>query len=386
MRLFASYALVIAVGAGTAYLTVRFLAPPLFDHQMGMRDGSGMGLGRQYDSTDATPRAALISALNTALLVAVLATAVVSGIVAAFVAQRLLRPLEQVRAATRRIAAGEYDAMVPLPAESELAALATDVNTLATTLADTENRRSQLLGDVAHEMRTPLTALDGYVEGLIDGVFTNTPETLQAISEELRRLHRLAEDLSTVSRTEERRVELRPTEADLAPIARDAATRLQPQFDDADVRLTVKAAAPVPVLVDADRIGQVLTNLLGNALRVTPPGGTVTVAVEATAGQARATVTDTGAGLASQDLERVFERFYRAADRLPKSAGSGVGLTIARGIARAHGGDVRASSPGRGAGSTFTMTLPLHPADAEGHQLDRSRAEVIPARPRRKGV
>ncbi len=358
VRLFASYALVIAVGASTAYLTVRLLVPPLFDHRMGMMSGSGMGMGGQYGHTGTTPHAALISALNTALLVAVLATAVAAGVVAAFVTRRLLRPLEQVRAATRRIAAGEYDAAVPLPAEPELAALAADVNTLATTLAETETRRTRLLGDVAHEMRTPLTALDGYIEGLIDGVFTSTPETLQAVSEELRRLHRLADDLSSLSRTEERRVELRPVEADLAAIARDAGGRLRPQFDDARVGLTVHADASVPVLVDVDRIGQVLTNLLGNALRATPEGGTVTVTVEAAGNEARASVSDTGVGLAGGDLERVFERFYRAADGLPKSAGSGVGLTIARGVARAHGGELRASSPGVGKGSTFTLTLP----------------------------
>ncbi len=358
VRLFASYALVIAVGVATAYLTVRLLVPPLFDHQMGMMSGSGMGMGGQYGRTGTTPHAALISALNTALLVAVLATAVVAGVVAAFVTHRLLRPLDQVRAATRRIAAGDYDAAVPLPAEPELAALAADVNTLASTLADTETRRTRLLGDVAHEMRTPLTALDGYVEGLIDGVFTSTPETLQAMSEELRRMHRLADDLSTLSRTEERRVELRPVDADLAAVARDACARLRPQFDDARVALTCHAGSSVPVLVDVDRIGQVLTNLLGNALRATPAGGTVTVTVDADGDQARATVADTGVGLAAADLERVFERFYRTADGLPKSAGSGVGLTIARGLARAHGGELRAKSPGVGKGSTFTLTLP----------------------------
>ncbi|MGE5762430.1 MAG: sensor histidine kinase, partial [Mycobacterium leprae] len=184
-------------------------------------------------------------------------------------------------------------------------------------------------------------------------------ETLQAMSEELRRLHRLADDLSTLSRTEERRIELRRVDADLFAIAREASARLRPQFDDAHVTLTVvRADGPVPVHVDVDRVGQVLTNLLGNALRATPVGGTVTVTVDADGDQARASVTDSGVGLAADDVERVFERFYRAADRLPRSAGSGVGLTIARGLARAHGGDLRASSPGIGNGATFTLTLP----------------------------
>lgn len=358
VRLFASYLLVIAAGALTAYLTVRLLLPRLFDQQIGMMSGSDMGMGGQSRRTGTTPHSALISALDTALLVAVLATAVVAGVVAAFVTGRLLRPLEAVRAATRRIAAGEYDAPVPVPAEPELAALATDVNTLAHTLAQTEARRTRLLGDVAHEMRTPLTALDGYVEGLVDGVFTATPATLQTMSDELRRLHRLSEDLSTLSRTEEQRVDLRPVDADLGAIVRDTCERLRPQFDDARVTLATTVHGAAPVHVDVDRIGQVLTNVLGNALRATRAGGTVTVTVDTDGDTARATVTDTGVGLAAADLERVFERFYRVADGLPKSGGSGVGLTIARGLARVHGGDLRATSAGAGLGTTFTLTLP----------------------------
>lgn len=361
VRLFASYTVVVAVGAATAYLTVRLLVPPLFDHQMGRmgpRYGGGSGMGPGYGGGTATPHSALISALNTALLVAGLASAAAGGLVAAFVTHRLLRPLTAVRAATRRIAGGDYAAAVPPPREPELAALATDVNTLARTLADTETRRTRLLGDVAHEMRTPLTALNGYVEGLLDGVFTPTPDHLQAMSEELRRLDRLADDLSALSRAEERRLDLRPTHADLAALAGRACERLRPQFDDAGMTLTLRGDTPVPVHVDVDRIIQVLTNLLGNALLATPVGGAVIVAVDTAGDRAVATVTDTGVGLTAQDRGRIFERFYRAPNRPRRSAGSGVGLTIARGLARAHGGELHADSPGPGRGATFTLTLP----------------------------
>ena len=355
VRLLASYLLVVAVGAATAYVTVRLLLPPLFDHQMSRMNGAGMQMG---GASGTSPHAALVTALNSALLVAVLASAIVAGAVAAFVTRRILRPLEHVRAATRRIAKGEYAAAIPLPAEPELAALAADVNTLAGSLADTETRRTRLLGDVAHEMRTPITSLDGYVEGLIDGVFTASPDKLHAMSEELRRLHRLADDLATLSRTEEGRLELRQVEADLAAIARDACARLRPQFDDARVALSIRAATPVPVNVDVDRVSQVLTNVLGNALRATPVGGAVTVAVTADHHWAEVTVTDTGVGLEPTDQSRVFERFYRVADARTRSSGSGVGLTIARGLARAHGGDLRCTSRGLGHGATFTLTLP----------------------------
>lgn len=354
-RLVASYGLVIAVGAAAAYLTVRLLAPPLFDQHMGMGGGQGMG----PHGTGTTPHQALLYALNVALVVAVAASAVAGGLVAALLARRLVGPIDVLRAATRSIAAGDYTGRAPTSGTPELAALAADVNTLASRLGDTETRRVRLLGDVAHEMRTPLTALDGYVEGLIDGVFAPDQEHLQAMAEELRRLHRLADDVSTLSRTEEQRLDLELVPIDLADAVGSAVERLRPQFDDAGVTLVLEADTPAPVRVDVDRISQVVTNLLGNALVATPSGGRVTVVVGRAGPSATVSVADTGVGLAPDDCERVFERFYRAPTGTRRSHGSGVGLTIARGLARAHGGELTARSAGLGAGATFTLVLPL---------------------------
>jgi histidine kinase len=366
-RLFISYVLVIAVGAVVAWVTVRLLAPAVFNHEMTMFGGDQMGMnggtmgGGPGTTSSPDVRSAFDSALTTALLVGMLASVAVAAVAAAFVTSRLIRPVTSVRAATRRIADGHYQASVPVPREPELAALATDVNTLAARLADTETRRTRLLGEVAHEMRTPLTALDGYLEGLIDGVFAPEPEVLQAASDEVRRLRRLSDDLSALSKAEEQRLDLHPADADLAYLARRAAGRLAPQFGDGDVTLTVDAAEELPVRADQDRIAQVLTNLLGNALTATPADGTVTVVARAAGHSARVTVTDTGVGLAAADLERIFERFYRVPGQPRRSAGSGIGLTIARNIARAHGGDITAASPGPGKGARFTFTLPLRP-------------------------
>jgi signal transduction histidine kinase len=364
VRLFLSHAAVAAMGIVVAYLTIRLLLPHLFDQRTGMMYRSGRGMG---PAAGAGPNVhdALISALDTALAAGLLVGAVAAAAVTALVTRRLLRPLDAVRAATRRIAAGHYEGNVPLATEPELAALAADVNTLARTLADTESRRSRLFGDVAHEMRTPLTALDGYVEGLIDGVFAADPQTLTALSEELRRLHRLADDLSGLSRAQEKRFDLQFADTDLADLSRRAAERLAPQFDDARLTLTVDAETALSARVDADRITQVLTNLLGNALLATAAGGTVTLTARSGGDHAEITVADTGVGLATGDTERVFERFYRAGGQPRRSAGSGVGLTIARSIARAHGGDITASSPGPGHGATFTVTLPV-PAPLAG--------------------
>ena len=361
-RLFISYAVVIVIGAAVAYVTVRLLAPTLFDHQMTMLGGDHMGMGMGpggQSGTAGSVQSAFLSALTTALLVGVLASAAAAGLAAAFVTSRLLRPLNAVRAATRRIAAGRYQASVPVPKVPELAALAGDVNTLATELASTETRRTRLLGEVAHEMRTPLTALEGYMEGLIDGVFAPEPEILGAASDELRRLRRLADDLSALSRAEEQRLDLHPADTDLADLTRRAAGRLAPQFSDGHITLTVRAPGPLPVRADPDRITQILTNIIGNALTATPAAGTVTIDARTAGQRAQVAVSDTGAGLAAEDLERVFERFYRAPGQPRRSSGSGIGLTIARNIARAHGGEVTASSAGPGQGATFVLTIPL---------------------------
>lgn len=372
-RLFISYAVVAIIGAVVAFLTVRLVAPSLFDQRVGMVNGAfpGNGMGTM---SPAGVHSAFLSALDTALLVGVFASVAAAAVVAAVVTQRLLRPINAVRTATRQIAAGRYEGSVPLPSEPEMAALAADINTLAYALADTESRRTRLLGEVAHGMRTPLTVLDGYVEGLIDGVFTTSPETFASLSDELRRLHRLSDDLSSLSRAQEGRLDLHRVDADLADLSRRAARRLSPQFEDARVTLKVAADSVLPVHVDPDPITQVLTNLLGNALLATPTGGTVTLTARGVGGRAEVVVTDTGVGLAQEDIERVFERFYRAPGQSRRSAGSGVGLTIARGIARAHDGDVTASSAGRGWGASFTIVLPLR--HRSGHVISPASASA----------
>jgi len=363
-RLFVSYLLVIVVGALVAFLTIRLLAPRLFARDISAVLGHLGSYGSRAAARRAL-RASLASAfesdLTTGLLLGTLASVLVAVIAAALVTQRLVRPLNAVRSATRQIAAGHYQASVPVPRDPELAGIASDVNTLAARLADTEARRSRLLGEVAHEMRTPLTALEGYVEGLIDGVFAPEPEVLGAASDELRRLRRLADDLSALSRAEEQRLDLKLAVTDLDALAARAVERLAPQFSDAGVALTVEAGPPLPVRADPDRITQVLTNIIGNALTATPAGGSVTVRARVSGRQAQVEVSDTGVGLGAEDLERVFERFYRAPGQPRRAPGSGIGLTIARNIARAHGGELAASSAGPGQGAMFTLALPRWP-------------------------
>jgi len=349
VRLFASYALVVFTGAGTLVVSFVLIGPRTFDDRIHSMHSMG-GAGEAHD--------AFVSALRTSLPIAVLVSVGVAALVSAFVARRLLRPIDDVRRATRRLAAGEYDQRVPEPVELELAALAADVNALAETLETTERRRADLVSEVAHEMRTPLTTIDGYIEGILDGVFEPSEEILTAIAEEAARLKRLAADLGTLSRADEG-FALESSPVDLAGLTAEVTERLRPQFDDKGVVLQISDSESLIVEADRDRITQVLTNLLGNALTYTPTGGTVSLTTRPTARGATVEVTDTGIGLAPAQLARVFDRFYRVRGLSRPAGGSGIGLTIARSIARAHGGDIEATSAGPKQGATFTLVLPV---------------------------
>lgn len=365
VRLVLSHLLVAVLGALATFVIVRQLAPALFDEtlrraQAGGPRGPGQGFG-----PNAGLREQFATAVDQALLTGALVGAAVAAVFGILAASRLIRPLGRLRNATHRIADGHYDTAVTVPKEAELADLANDVNSLGRTLAETEARRLRLLGEVAHEMRTPLTVIDGYVEGMIDGVLPTDTASLGHVGEESRRLRRLADDLSALSRAEEGRLQLAMARGDVRQMVASAAERLRPQVQDAGLILKVDGGSvPLMVEADADRIGQVVTNLVGNAIRATAAGGSVTVNCVSSGSWVDVAVTDTGEGLASADLPRVFERFYRVRGRTKPATdpGTGIGLTISRGIMRAHGGDLTASSQGLGKGATFTARIPLAPA------------------------
>lgn len=356
VRLFASYALVALAVVSAFVLTVRFVAPSRFDDDL--RSASGEQSGEESHSI-------FVSALDSSLLIALAVSVGAAALAAALVTPRIVRPVRRVRDATRRLAAGHYDERVAEPGELELAELAQGVNRLAIELETTERRRARLISEVAHEMRTPLTTIEGYVEGMLDHVFDPDEEVLTALGEEATRLRRLASDLAELSRSEERAIELHREAVDLADLVAACATRLRPQFDEKGVALTVHSQpAPAMVNVDRDRITQVVTNLLGNALTYTPAGGHVEIATERVGDTASVTITDSGIGISADDLPFVFDRFYRVRGPERPAGGSGIGLTIARGLAHAHGGEITAASAGHGRGSTFTLSLPRAPTEA----------------------
>ncbi len=357
-RLATSHLVVVVAGA-VSVAAVAVVVSPAFlrSHIEGMEQMVLSDMEQMGAELERAFRVASWQILGVALVVSV----VVAVLAAFFASRRLLDPITAVQVAARRLAAGHYDERLALPDDEELAALAADINRLAEALESTERSRMRLLNDVAHELRTPLSTIEGYMEAILDGVLEPTPDIIASVGAEALRLKRLASDVSVLSRAEEGVLPLERSLLDLGVLVTDVVGRLGPQFTENDVRMSAVPGPTVLVDADPDRVTQVLTNLIGNALSHTPPGGTVTVSWAASGDEVGVEVTDTGSGIPADHLERIFERFFRGNTSAP--GGTGVGLTIARSIARLHGGDVTATSPGPGEGSTFRLTLPLPSPD-----------------------
>jgi histidine kinase len=347
---------VLAAGAISFAVTFRLLAPEIFGRRVnagGPPASRGPGTGNGGVGLIET----FNDSVDIALLVSLGVGVIVAAVVAWLVAQWLAKPIEEIRTATRAIADGSYSERASGGDVEELDALAHDVNQLAEKLATTERNRARLLSDVAHEMRTPLTSIDGFVEGAVDGVFT-TQEMYDAVTDETGRMVRLVEDLSVLSKTTEGAlaIELRPVH--LGDLALDATERLRPRYTEGGAALDLHVEDNAVVAGDEGRLGQVLTNLLTNALGHIDEGGSVVVAVSRSGDDGVITVTDDGAGIGADDIDHVFDRFFRGADSHRRS-GTGLGLSVARGIVAAHGGTITAASPGVDDGATFTVAIPL---------------------------
>jgi histidine kinase len=308
------------------------------------------------------------SAVGQALAAAALAALVVGLGASALLTREILRPLRDLASSSRRIASGNYGERVAVPQAEELAEVAENFNQMAEELARVEQQRVALIGNVAHELRTPLAGLEGYLEGMLDGVLPSDQETIGAMQHEVRRLRRLVDDLQQLSRVEAGQVALQIERFALAPVVERVVAQLRPQLSGQALdALAGPPDAPLWVRADPDRTAQILVNLIGNAIRYTPEDGRIAVRVWREDGQALVAVEDSGIGIPPEALPYLFERFYRVdPSRSRGSGGSGIGLTIARHLAWAMGGDIAVTSQGLGRGSAFTLTLPLAEPMARG--------------------
>jgi two-component system OmpR family sensor kinase len=315
-----------------------------------------------------------LTAVNWAITLAGLVAVLVAVGLSLFLSRRLTAPLGAMTKAAQAMAQGDLRQQVPVRSQDEVGQLAKAFNQMAGALAQAETLRRNLVADVAHELRTPLAVLQGHVEGLQDGVLSPTPQTLDRLHEETLLLTRLVDDLRELSLAEAGELKLERQPSDLAELLRRSVAAMQPQATGKGVTLTLDVAPDLPPAnVDADRLGQVMRNLLANALRYTPAGGLITVKagerkearVTGIAGGTRVVpailvaVTDSGPGIAPDDLPHVFDRFYRAdKSRSRASGGAGLGLAIVKQLVEAHGGRVWAESE-VGKGATFSFTLPM---------------------------
>jgi signal transduction histidine kinase len=367
-KLFLSYLVIIVVGVMVLASAAELTIPRSFDRHMSamsawmmnMMGDSGIMMEMDlFTNFRAAVREALAYAALAAFMVAVLASLLVS--------RQVVAPVKAMTSASQRIAEGHYDERVHLSGDldegeqDELSQLARSFNQMAAQLEKIETLRRQLIGDVAHELRTPLTTIKGSLEGLMDGVLPMEVETFQQIYKEADRLQKLVTDLQELSRVEAGAYELSPQPMEISQLVEMTVARIERQFEEKGVNLESDLSPGLPpVLVDEHRFGQIMLNLVGNALQYTPSGGSVTIRANRVGSEVQVLVSDTGIGIPVDQQSQIFTRFYRVdKSRSRVGGGSGIGLTIVKHLVEAHGGRIWVQSSGQGKGSRFTFTIPV---------------------------
>lgn len=372
-RLLAAIAVVVLVGSLTAWAVATAIGPAVFHVHILEAGSDDPAVNRHAEEAFGTA-----SALSLGL--ALVAATVASIAVSVFLTRRIRRSLTEVRHAAGQVAVGDYSARVPLVGMgAEFDELAGAFNTMAADLARIEATRTRMLGELAHEMRTPVATLEAYLEAIQDGVAVADDPTVEMLRAQVARLARLSEDITLVTTAEEGRLAMRRGEVPAGQILDDAAAQFAGRAASREVEFVVDvepAAATAVLDADTDRLGQVLTNLLDNALQHTAAGGQVRLGAVRAGDRIRITVLDDGDGIPPEHLTRIFDRFYRvdtARDRA--HGGSGVGLSIVRSITEAHGGTVSARSDGPGLGAALTVELPA--VDRENRQPRDSHGSTM---------
>jgi signal transduction histidine kinase len=320
----------------------------------------GFGVGRQQETN------LLARLTQAALYAALLAIALALGL-SAWLSFRLLRPISQLTQAAEKLSQGDLSQNVPVQGRDEIARLGMAFNDMAASLNRSETARRAMTADIAHELRNPLAVQRANLEALQDGVYPLTAENLEPLNEQNRLLTRLVDDLATLALADAQQLRLDVAPADISALTRNVLVRFDSQARAQDVTLVfTEPPSSDPggwiIPLDAQRIEQILNNLISNALRFTPADGEIRLSLRRSAGQVVLSVKDSGPGIPADSLPYVFERFYRAdRARSRKDGGSGLGLAIARKLAEAHRGSLTAHNAASG-GAEFVLRLPVNPA------------------------
>jgi signal transduction histidine kinase len=301
-----------------------------------------------------------VGVINRSLIYAGIAAGLGGLLVVSILSRRTLTPVRALSTAARRLGGGDLSQRVPAPGNDEVGQLGHSFNSMAAGLEKAEQQRKNLVADVAHELRTPLSNIQGYVEAMRDGVLEHDQATLDTVHAQTMHLGRLVEDLRLLAQTESEDFRLNLEQESLGDVLRHSVEGFRARSSSTDVGLNLDIPDELPMLlIDRTRISQVLGNLLENAVRHSSSGGEVNVVAGVSEGRVVVTVADGGDGIAPEDIAHVFDRFYRAdPSRTRATGGAGLGLTIAKKIVEAHGGEIRAESV-KGQGSRFIFELPV---------------------------
>jgi len=374
-KLMLAFALVVAIGLGAVVV----LASQITTNELHQMMMGGDGQGTMMSQTGPGPNGmmgsrgqillqqAALDRVNQAVLIGGLIALLAALAIGFFLFRAITRPIDQLTHAAHQLAQGDLGARVAVddhPARlgsDEISELGTAFNTMASNLQQSEQVRRDMTADIAHELRTPLAVMRGNLEALLDGVYPFDAEHLNPVLNQVTLLTRLVEDLRTLALAEARQLPLNKRPVDLAVLLQSVLTSFEAQAAAQQVALHTELAANFPpVDLDPDRIQQTVGILISNALRYTPPQGSISVATKTDRASVTIEVADTGGGIAPEDLPHVFDRFYRAdKSRARESGGSGLGLAIAKSLVEAHGGSITVHSEA-GRGTQFDVRLPIH--------------------------
>lgn len=354
-RLLLAQTLVLLAGGLTTWVVASVVGPPLFREHL-HRAGVVHDSNEQFHAEQAYQHATALS-----ITVAITVAALTAFVVTAYLSRRLQSSIAEVSAAASAVAEGHYDIRVASPQlGDEFDELAVAFNRMAERLQSVESTRRQLFGDLAHEIRTPVSVLEAYLEAVEDGVKILDPQTIAMLREQTGRLVRFAADAASLAQAEEAHFAITPGWVDPRELVDAVSGAIADRCTVKQVTLTTRGSDAGRLWADRQRLTQVLGNLLDNALRHTPPGGHITLSAARKGTEVVFTVADDGEGMAAEHLSHIFERFYRADSARDRGrGGSGIGLAIAKALTEAHGGHITVASRGPGHGTTFTVSVPI---------------------------
>jgi len=368
LKLFIAFFIVIIVGAIVLITAVEFIMPSAFEAHLDFMQAALQDPSKTEQALNDDLFASFRSAVYSAMKFAIPSSLIAAVIISLSFSGQILSQIQKMLRVSKKISEGKFNERITLPGNlspddmDELHQLSVGFNQMTEKLEKNEEIRKQLIGDVSHELRTPLAFIKASIEGIVDGIIPSSPQSFLEIQEEIDRLARLVNDLQELSIIEAGTYTLNKKSVLIQDLLSPLINQMQPRFKKKKIKFQFDFERGIPKIeVDIDRIKQVFTNILSNAVRFTPENRTIRVNIALTEDDyVQTVVSDSGIGIPNEQLLKIFTRFYRVdKSRSRASGGSGIGLTIAKQLVEAHGGKIWAESPGLNKGTKIIFTLPV---------------------------